>query len=118
MKDPPADKATQDLLEKTSAGQAPWDRSQTWADSPGCQNGEAIRTLQRATQLPECDWGLEYSRGVRAAIPYVSRARVIARLNQLAGMRAMAKGDSQAAVDTWPGEGSAFRKHLATGPAR
>ena len=112
MKDPPADKSTQDLLEKTSAGGAAWDETRLGPILDA--NGEAIRTMQRATRLPECDWGLEYDRGVRAAIPYVPRARVLARLNQLAGMRELAKGDSQAAVDAWLA-GVRFSQHLATG---
>ena len=112
MQDPPADKPTQDLLEKTSAGEAVWDEKRLGPILDA--NGEAIRTMQRATKLPECDWGLEYDRGVRAGIPYVARARAMARLNQLAGMRAMDKGDSQAAVDAWL-DGVRFSQHLAKG---
>jgi hypothetical protein len=51
---------------------------------------------------------------VRAAIPYVPRSRVIARLNQLEGVREMAKGRSQEAVDTWLA-GIQFSDHLAKG---
>ena len=112
MQDPPADKATQDLLEKTSAGNSAWDESKLGPILDA--NDGAIRTMQRATKLPECDWGLEYDRGVRAALPNLSRARVMAKLNQLAGMREMAKGDFQAAVTTWVA-GVRFSQHLATG---
>lgn len=112
MQDPPADKTTQDLLEKTTAGEAAWDETRIGPILDA--NGEAIRTMQRATKLPQCDWGLEYNRGVRAAIPYVPRARVMARLNQLEGMREMAKGRSQEAVDTWL-TGVQFSEHLAKG---
>jgi hypothetical protein len=112
MRDPPADKTTQDLLEKTSAGEAAWDETRMGPILDA--NDEAIRTMQRATKLPECDWGLEYDRGARAAISYVPRARVMARLNQLAGMREMAKGNSQAAVDMWLA-GIRFSQHLANG---
>lgn len=112
MQDPPADKATQDLLEKTAAGDAKWDEPKI---GPILEvNAEALGTMQRATKLPQCDWGLEYTRGVRAAIPYVPRARVLARLNQLDGMRKMAKGHSQEAVDTWLA-GVQFSEHLAKG---
>jgi hypothetical protein len=110
MRDPPADKTTQDLLEKTAAGEAVWDETRLGPILDA--NGEAIRTMRRATKLPECDWGVEYDRGVRAAIPYVSKARVLAKLNQLDGMRAMAKGDSQAAVEAWLA-GVRFSQHLA-----
>ena len=112
MQDPPADKTTQDLLEKTAAGEAVWDETRLGPILDA--NGEALRTMRRATRLPECDWGVEYDRGPRAAIPYVSKARVLAKLNQLDGMRAMAKGDSQAAVDTWLA-GVRFSQHLANG---
>jgi hypothetical protein len=112
MQDPPADKTIQDLLEKTAAGDATWDETRIGPILDA--NGEAIRTMQRATRLPQCDWGLEYNRGVRAAIPYVPRARVMARLNQLEGMREMAKGRSQEAVDAWL-TGVQFSDHLAKG---
>ena len=72
--------------------------------------------MQRATKLPECDWGLEYDRGPRASIAYAPRARVLARLNTLEGMREMANGNSQAAVDTWLA-GVRFSEHLANGGA-
>ena len=78
------------------------------------QNETAILAMQRATKLPECDWGLEYSRGPRTSIAYVPRARVLARLNTLYGMRQIAKGDSQSAVDTWL-DGIRFSQHVAQG---
>jgi len=112
MRDPPADKSIQDLLEETSAGDAAWDEQKLGPILDA--NGEAIRTMQRATQLPECDWGLEYNRGARAPISYVPRARAMARLNQLYGIRAMAKGNSQGAVDAWLA-GIRFSEHLARG---
>lgn len=112
LQDPPADKATQDLLEKTAAGDAPWDEARLGPILD--KNEDAIRRLQRATKLPECDWGLEYSLGPRASIAYVPRARVLARLNTLYGMRLAAKGDSQAALDTWLA-GTRFAQHLSKG---
>jgi hypothetical protein len=112
LQDPPADKATQDLLEKVAAGDAPWDEIKLGPVLD--QNETAILAMQRATKLPECDWGLEYSRGPRTSIAYVPRSRVLARLNTLYGMRLMAKGDSQAAVDTWL-DGIRFSRHVAQG---
>ena len=86
MKDPPADKSLQDLLERTSVGQAAWDEAKLGPilDS----NSEALQTMQRATKLPECDWGIEYGRGA-PPIAYLARARVMARLNALQAMREM-----------------------------
>jgi hypothetical protein len=112
LQDPPSDKATQELLEKTAAGETPWDEGKLGAILD--QNQQAIQAMQRATKLPECDWGLEYSRGPQASIAYVPRARVLARLNTLYGMRLMAKGQTQAAVDAWL-DGIRFSQHLAQG---
>jgi hypothetical protein len=110
IQDPPADKLTQDLLEKVAAGDAPWDEAKLGAILD--QNETAILAMQRAAKLPECDWGLEYSRGPRTSIAYVPRSRVLARLNTLYGMRQMAKGDPQAAVETWL-DGIRFSRHVA-----
>jgi hypothetical protein len=112
MKDPASDKTTQDLLEKTAAGDTTWDEAKL---GPILDvNANAIAIFQRATKLPDCDWGLEYSQGPRASIAYAPRARVIARLNTLQGMREMSKGHSQTAVDTWL-DGIRFTNHLARG---
>jgi hypothetical protein len=112
MQDPPAGKATADLLEKTAAGEIAWDESKLGPILDA--NSEAVHTMQRATKLPECDWGLEYNLGPRAPISYVARARVMARLNSLYGMRLAAKGDSQGATDAWLA-GIRFSQHLAQG---
>lgn len=112
LQDPPSDKATQDLLEKTAAGESAWDEAKL---GPILDlNTQAIQEMQRATKLPECDWGLEYSRGPQASIAYVPRARVLARLNTLYGMRMMAKGQTQAALEAWL-DGVRFSQHLAKG---
>jgi len=102
IKDPPSDKTTQEVLEKTAAGEAAWDEGKLglildW-------NAEALGILQRATKLPECDWGVEYSRGPRTSIAVLPRARVLARLATLQGIREMAKGEPQEAVETWIAE--------------
>lgn len=112
LQDPPADKDTQELLEKTATGAVPWDEARL---GPILESNEAaILAMHRATKLPECDWGLEYSRGPRASIAYAPRARVLARLNTLYGMRLAAKGDSQQAVEAWL-DGLAFSQHMAKG---
>jgi hypothetical protein len=111
LQDPPGDKATADTLEKVSAGDAPWNDSL----SPIIEkNAFAIEIMQRATRLPECDWGLEYDLGPRASIAYVPRARVLARLNTVYGVRAETQGDTQKAVDTWIA-GIHFAQHLSHG---
>ncbi|HEV1996387.1 MAG TPA: hypothetical protein VGR03_18780 [Candidatus Acidoferrum sp.] len=112
LQDPPADKATAELLEKTAAGEAAWDEAKLGPILG--KNETAIWRMQRATKLPDCDWGLEYDLGPRASIAYVSKARVLARLNTLDGMRLAAKGDSQKAVETWLA-GIRFSQHLTRG---
>src|ERR1035438_1474554 len=82
MKDPPADKATLVLIEKISVGKAAWDEAKFGPILDA--NSEAIRMMQRATKLPQCDWGVEYDRGALAALPNLARARVLARLKPLA----------------------------------
>jgi hypothetical protein len=112
LQDPPADKTTTELLEKTAAGEAPWDEATLGPILD--KNQDAIWRMQRATKLPDCDWGLEYDLGPRASIAYVPKARVLARLNTLYGMRLAAKGDTQKAVDTWLA-GIRFSQHLTSG---
>jgi len=112
LHDPPSDKETQELLETTAAGETPWDEAKLGPILD--RNALAIEEMQRATKLPECDWGLEYSRGARASVGHLVRARVLARLNTLYGMRLMAKGQAQGAVDSWL-DGVRFAQHLAQG---
>jgi hypothetical protein len=112
LQDPPTDKVTAELLEKTATGEAPWDEAKLGPILD--KNEEAILAMQRATKLPECDWGLEYERGPRASIAYVPRARVLARLNTLYGVRLAARGKTQEAIDTWLA-GIRFSQHLPQG---
>jgi hypothetical protein len=113
LQDVGTDKATADLIEKTLAGDAPWNEAQLGhlVDD----NTEALEIMQRATRLPECDWGLEYSLGPRTPIPFVKNsARALARLNTLYAMRLAANGDTQKAVDAWLA-GIQFSRHIAEG---
>jgi hypothetical protein len=112
VQDSQADRGTSDLLEKTAAGEAAWDEAKLGAILD--KNDAAIQGMQRATKLPECDWGVEYELGPAASIAYAPRARVLARLNTLYGMRLAAKGNTQKAVDTWLA-GIRFSQHLAQG---
>jgi hypothetical protein len=112
MKDLPADKPTQDLLEQTLSAQALWDEKKIAPILDA--NKLAIDIMQRATKLPECDWGIEYTQGVSASIAYAPRARALSRLNTLEGMRQLAAGNSQSATDTWLA-GVRFSQDLARG---
>jgi len=92
MQDPPAE------LIEALPDQTAWNETKFGPTLDA--NAQAIRTMQQATNLPECDWGPE-GEGPKASSVYLLQARALARLNTLEGIRQMAKGDSQAAVNTW-----------------
>jgi hypothetical protein len=82
-----------ELMEKTSPDNTEWNETKFGPTLDA--NAQAIRTMQQATNLPECDWGPK-DFGM-----YLLQARALAGLNTLEGIRQMAKGDSQTAVNTW-----------------
>ena len=93
------DDATRHLLQETATGRVPWDEAKLgpFLDS----NLDAVRTMQRATKLPACDWGFDYQHGSWTPNWFVMQARLLSDLNQLQGKREMAHGDSRAAVNAW-----------------
>src|ERR1017187_8885506 len=93
IKDPPPSQGVQQEMEKVLSGEAPWDETQLGGIVAA--NEVALGIMQRATKLPDCEWGVEYSRGPEASIAFVPRAHVLARLNTLRGIREMAKGQSE-----------------------
>lgn len=99
MQDPPADKATAELLNQVVSGKAEWDEAKLGPIIDA--NRTAILTMQRATRLLECDWGLEYELGPAMPIPPYAKARVLGNLNVLYGMRQAAHHDTKGAVATW-----------------
>jgi hypothetical protein len=99
LKDPPPNQEIQAEMEKILNAKADWDEAKVGGIVAA--NEIALGIMQRGTKLPDCDWGVEYSRGPEASIAFVPRAHVLARLNTLRGIREMAQGHSQAAVDTW-----------------
>lgn len=108
-----ADKGTADLLQKTIAGEADWDEAKLGPIVD--ENMESIRIMQRATKLPECDWGFEYSLGPNAPIYFLIKSgRALARLNTLYGMRLTAKGEQEGAIAAWLA-GIRFSEHFSHG---
>ncbi len=112
IKDPPPNKETQEEMQKVLSGELSWDEQKLGGIVAA--NEIALGIMQRATKLPDCEWGVEYTRGPEASIAFVPRAHVLARLNLLRGIRQMAQGQSQAAVDTWIA-GVRFAQDLAKG---
>lgn len=112
MKDPPTDVPTREAIEKVVWLDAEWDEPKLGPIIT--QNEFALGIMQRATKLPDCDWGVEYSQGAKAPIGFVSKARVLARLNTLNGIRELHLGHRQAAADSWIA-GIRFSRDLAKG---
>ncbi len=83
MQNPEAPGALADGLERAARGEGAWeDRFAPVVDA----NRQALLTMQRASALPYCDWGLEYSRHAETPIAHLVRARALARLNVLHGL--------------------------------
>lgn len=99
MKDRPIDDATSKLMEDVLNGSAGWDEQRLGPIVE--ENAYAVQAMQRATTLPECNWGLDYSLGSAMPLAHLPKARVLARLNALYGARQMARGDTEGAVKTW-----------------
>lgn len=99
LKDPPPNQAMLVEMDKALSGGVEWDEARLGGIV--AVNEAALDIMQRATKLPDCDWGVEYSRGPEASIAFVPRAHVLARLNTLRGIRELHQGRAQAAVDTW-----------------
>ncbi len=76
------------------------------------QNMQAIQIMQRGTLLPECEWGVDYSAGSEAPMPQLAKARALARLNLLYGMRALARRDNAGTVTAFVA-GIRYAQHLA-----
>ena len=88
----------------------PWDEEKF--GSFVAQNRAAIETMIRGTSLPYCEWGVESNLGPEAPIEYVPKARTMARLNSLYGMRLEATGHEDGAVRAAIA-GIRFAQHLS-----
>lgn len=112
MKDPPADLATVQLLDRVAAGTAPWNEARLgkFVDD----NRESLDIMRRATRLTTCDWALEYELGPSTPIAHLPKARVLGRLNGIEAARLAARGRLADAVDVWLA-GVRFSQHVARG---
>ena len=112
MRDPPADKATADLLQHVSEGSEAWDETKLGPIID--DNQQALAIMLRASTLTFCDWGLEYELGSRTPIAHLAKARTLGRLSVAAGKRLQAQGQLSQAVDMWIA-GVRFSRHMAEG---
>jgi hypothetical protein len=103
------DETTQNLLSATIRGETPWDENKLGPILDA--NAGAVQAMQRGAKLPECNWGLDYRLGVSTPGQMVMRARGLERLNTVEGIRELARGKGEAAVNTWFSE-FAFRRML------
>jgi hypothetical protein len=110
MQDPPQDKNL--LIGYVASGDKPWDEAQLGAVLD--QNESAILRMQRATKLPECDWGLDYTEGPTGSIANAVKGRALGRLNTLYGVRQEVRGDEVGAVASWLA-GIRFSQDVAKG---
>lgn len=93
------DEITQNLLSATIKGEMAWDENKLGPILDA--NVRAVQAMQRGAKLPECNWGLDYRLGVSTPVEMLMRARGLERLNTVEGIRELAKGNSEAAVNTW-----------------
>lgn len=110
MQDRTVDEATTKLMEDVLSGAASWDEQRLGPILDA--NRDAIRTMQKGTSLPDCNWGLDYDRGAAMSLAHLPKARTMARLNALYGSRQLAQGDTEGAVNTWLA-GLRFAQHMA-----
>src|SRR5262245_40382891 len=107
-----ADGALAAALASTESGETPWDEPRLGPLLDA--NRGALDTLLRASRVERCDWDLEYALGPSAPIAHLAKARALARLNTLAGLRLSAHGDLSRAVDHWVA-GVRFSRQIADG---
>jgi len=60
----------------------------------------AMQSLRRASTMPECDWGLEFSAGPHMVMPHLSKARHMARLVPLHARHSFQSGQADVALET------------------
>jgi len=61
------------------------------------RNRKALETMARGTELPYCDWGIDYQLGPDAPVNYVRKALQLGRLNVLYALQ-LSLNDRDAAV--------------------
>src|SRR5271163_3620278 len=83
VREPPEDDATRNLFGETIAGRVAWDEKKLGPILGS--NRDALRTMQRATKLPVCNWGFDYRNGDVTPVWFGMRAALLSHLNRLQG---------------------------------
>jgi hypothetical protein len=96
MSDSPISAADAAQMDAIVNGKAPWDEQKFGPLVE--QNKDAIETMIRATELPYCEWGIEYHLGPEAPVAHLPKARALARLNRLYAERLASEGNFDGAV--------------------
>ena len=78
------------------------------------KNTPALETMARGTSLPNCEWGVDYGRGVDAPVDYARKALVLGRLNILYVMQFYHSGNREAAIGALAA-GMRFSRDVAKG---
>jgi hypothetical protein len=99
-------------LPRVVDGSLPYD-DQTYRDLVD-KNKPALKTMERASRLPTCDWGLDYSLGSEAPVDYVRKGLALGRLNILYAYQNALQGDRADAIATIAA-GLRFSQDLANG---
>ena len=64
-------------------------------------NSKAIKEIVTATQIKNCDWGLDTSEGLATCLPHLSKFRSCAKLLAADGAAFAEKGDYKTALERW-----------------
>ncbi|MDX2132495.1 MAG: hypothetical protein SFY69_10645 [Planctomycetota bacterium] len=67
------------------------------------ENSNVVESLLSASRLPECDFGVQYTSGLLAVVPHLSKIRASARLLGADASLATAEGRTDAAVERTAG---------------
>ncbi len=96
MNDAPISTEDAAQMDAIVGGKAPWDEQKLGPLVE--QNKDAIETMIRATELPYCEWGIEYDLGPDAPVAHLPKARALARLTRLYAERLATEGNYDGAI--------------------
>jgi hypothetical protein len=78
------------------------------------KNALAIKIMARGTEIPQCDWGLDYGLGDDTPVEYVRKALTLGRLNVLYALHLFKTGNKDEAVHALVA-GLRFSRDVANG---